>query len=134
VHAGGRTACRQRIGQRKPIAYLTGEAWLQGFRFFVDERVIVPRSLIAELLVGGGIDYWLGATTRKVLDLCTGNASLAMHCGRRSTRTWWWMAADYLARRAGRGRASTCSGAGLGSASPCCTSRRRSRRCPAATT
>jgi ribosomal protein L3 glutamine methyltransferase len=68
----------QRITERKPLAYLTGEAWLQGYRFYVDERVIIPRSLIAELLVGGGIDYWLHTTTSKVLDLCTGNASLAI--------------------------------------------------------
>ena len=68
----------QRTTLRKPLAYLTGEAWLQGFGFYVDERVIIPRSLIAELLVGGGLDYWLHASTRTVLDLCTGNASLAI--------------------------------------------------------
>jgi ribosomal protein L3 glutamine methyltransferase len=68
----------QRIVTRKPAAYLTREAWLQGFSFYVDERVIVPRSLIAELLVDGGIDYWLQPTTRAVLDLCTGNGSLAV--------------------------------------------------------
>ena len=68
----------QRIATRKPAAYLTHQAWLQGFAFYVDERVIVPRSLIAELLVDGGIDYFLHADTHKVLDLCTGNASLAI--------------------------------------------------------
>lgn len=67
-----------RIDTRKPAAYLTHEAWLQGVSFYVDERVIVPRSLIAELLVGGAIDYWLTESTRRVLDLCTGNASLAI--------------------------------------------------------
>ena len=67
-----------RIASRKPAAYLTGEAWLQGYSFYVDERVIVPRSLIAELLVNGGIDYWLNPSTRAVLDLCTGNGSLAI--------------------------------------------------------
>jgi ribosomal protein L3 glutamine methyltransferase len=67
-----------RITSRKPAAYLTHEAWLQGYPFYVDERTIVPRSLIAELLVDGGIDYWLQATTRKVFDLCTGNGSLAI--------------------------------------------------------
>jgi ribosomal protein L3 glutamine methyltransferase len=68
----------QRIRTRKPAAYLTGEAWLQGVPFHVDERTIVPRSLIAELLADGSIDPWLGAQTRRVLDLCTGNGSLAV--------------------------------------------------------
>lgn len=68
----------RRITTRKPAAYLTREAWLQGFAFYVDERVIVPRSLIAELLMDGGIDYWLKPTTHAVLDLCTGNGSLAV--------------------------------------------------------
>jgi len=68
----------QRIHSRKPAAYLTHEAWLQGFSFYVDERVIVPRSLVAELLVDGGMDYFLHPSTHKVLDLCTGNGSLAV--------------------------------------------------------
>ena len=68
----------ERISSRKPAAYLTHEAWLQGFAFYVDERVIVPRSLIAELLVDGGMDYFLHPSTHKVLDLCTGNGSLAV--------------------------------------------------------
>lgn len=67
-----------RIESRKPAAYLTHEAWLQGVPFYVDERAIVPRSLIAELLVNGNIDYWLGEHTHRVLDLCTGNGSLAV--------------------------------------------------------
>lgn len=67
-----------RIETRKPAAYLTKEAWLQGFSFYVDERVIVPRSLVAELLVDGGIDYFLHESTHRVLDLCTGNGSLAI--------------------------------------------------------
>lgn len=67
-----------RISSRKPAAYLTHEAWLQGVAFYVDERVIVPRSLIAELLVDGGLDYWLKESTHRVLDLCTGNGSLAI--------------------------------------------------------
>lgn len=67
-----------RISSRKPTAYLTHEAWLQGVSFYVDERVIVPRSLIAELLVEGSLDYWLSDATERVLDLCTGNASLAI--------------------------------------------------------
>ena len=67
-----------RISSRRPAAYLTGEAWLQGVPFFVDEHVIVPRSLIAEPLADGTLDAWLGEHTRDVLDLCTGNGSLAV--------------------------------------------------------
>ncbi|MGJ7489422.1 50S ribosomal protein L3 N(5)-glutamine methyltransferase [Variovorax sp. ZT4R33] len=67
-----------RILTRKPAAYLTKEAWLQGVPFYVDERAIVPRSFIAELLIDGSVDYWLGEHTRQVLDLCTGNGSLAV--------------------------------------------------------
>ena len=67
-----------RIATRKPAAYLTKEAWLQGVPFYVDERVIVPRSFIAELLADGSIDPWLGEHTQRVLDLCTGNGSLAV--------------------------------------------------------
>jgi ribosomal protein L3 glutamine methyltransferase len=68
----------KRISARQPAAYLTREAWLQGVPFYVDERAIVPRSFIAELLCNGAIDYWLSESTRQVLDLCTGNASLAV--------------------------------------------------------
>ena len=68
----------ERIRTRKPAAYLTREAWLQGVPFYVDERAIVPRSFIAELLADGSIDDFLGEHTRRVLDLCTGNGSLAV--------------------------------------------------------
>ena len=67
-----------RIDTRKPLAYLTNEAWLQGVPFYVDERVIIPRSFIAELIVDESIDPWLSASTHRVLDLCTGNGSLAV--------------------------------------------------------
>ena len=67
-----------RITGRKPTAYLTNEAWLQGVPFYVDERAIIPRSFIAELLVDESIDPWLGEATHRVLDLCTGNGSLAV--------------------------------------------------------
>ena len=68
----------RRIETRKPAAYLTGEAWLQGVPFTVDERCIVPRSLIAEVLADGTVDAWLSDQTHRVLDLCTGNGSLAV--------------------------------------------------------
>jgi ribosomal protein L3 glutamine methyltransferase len=72
------TLIEARISTRKPAAYLTQEAWLQGVAFYVDERAIVPRSLIAEVLMEGHLDYWLSEETHRVLDLCTGNGSLAV--------------------------------------------------------
>ena len=72
------TLIAQRISSRQPAAYLTGEAWLQGVPFTVDARVIVPRSLIAEPLADGSIDTWLAPQTLRLLDLCTGNGSLAV--------------------------------------------------------
>lgn len=72
----------ERIARRRPAAYLTHEAWLQGVPFTVDERVIVPRSLIAEVLGDGTIDRWLGPNVdsgpARVLDLCTGSGCLAV--------------------------------------------------------
>jgi len=72
----------ERIATRRPAAYLTREAWLQNVPFYVDERVIVPRSYIAELLADaegeGTLDAWLSERTQRVLDLCTGNGSLAV--------------------------------------------------------
>ena len=72
----------ERITTRKPAAYLTREAWLQGVPFYIDERAIVPRSFIAELLAdperGEALDAWLSVDTERVLDLCTGNGSLAV--------------------------------------------------------
>lgn len=73
-----RALVEERIATRKPAAYLTKEAWLQGVDFYVDERAIVPRSFIAELLADASIDNWLGEHTQRVLDLCTGNGSLAV--------------------------------------------------------
>jgi ribosomal protein L3 glutamine methyltransferase len=79
VHlAAVRALIAQRIATRQPTAYLTGEAWLQGVPFTVDARCIIPRSLIAEALADGSIDAWLSDRTQTVLDLCTGNGSLAV--------------------------------------------------------
>lgn len=77
---------QQRITSRQPAAYLTGQAWLQGVPFVVDARALVPRSLIAELISDGTLDNWLspdlenntGDQPLRVLDLCTGGASLAI--------------------------------------------------------
>ena len=70
---------QRRVEQRVPAAYLTHEAWLGDFRFYVDERVIVPRSFIAELLQDG-LDPWIAdpASIRRALDVCTGSGCLAV--------------------------------------------------------
>lgn len=68
----------RRIATREPLAYLLREAWLQGQRFYVDRRTIVPRSHIAELL-SAGLAPWLGRRSpRRILDLCTGSGCLAI--------------------------------------------------------
>lgn len=70
---------RRRAEERVPAAYITGEAWLGDYRFRVDERVIVPRSFIAELLFEG-LEPWVSAPEKvtRVLDLCTGSGCLAI--------------------------------------------------------
>lgn len=69
----------RRIATRKPLAYLLREAWLANHRFYVDERVIVPRSHIAELL-RESLAPWVARprSVRRVLDLCTGSGCLAI--------------------------------------------------------
>jgi len=68
----------QRMHSRQPLAYLTQEAWLQGVSFHVDQRCLIPRSLIAEVLAEGSIDAWLNPQASTALDLCTGGGSLAV--------------------------------------------------------
>jgi ribosomal protein L3 glutamine methyltransferase len=68
----------RRIATREPLAYLLREAWLQDRRFYVDRRVIVPRSHIAELLPAGLAPWLRGRPPRRVLDLCTGSGCLAI--------------------------------------------------------
>jgi ribosomal protein L3 glutamine methyltransferase len=69
----------QRVRKRMPAAYLLREAWLQGYRFYIDERAIIPRSFIAELLKDG-LAPWVPAPGEigDVLDLCTGSGCLAV--------------------------------------------------------
>jgi ribosomal protein L3 glutamine methyltransferase len=69
----------RRVKKRLPAAYLLNEAWLRGYKFYVDERVIVPRSFIGELL-DEGLTPWVQdrAAVAEVLDMCTGSGCLAI--------------------------------------------------------
>lgn len=70
---------QRRVNERIPAAYITNEAWLGDLRFYVDQRAIVPRSYIAELLPQS-LEAWLGEpdSVNRALDLCTGSGCLAV--------------------------------------------------------
>jgi ribosomal protein L3 glutamine methyltransferase len=72
---------KKRIKERTPVAYLLNEAWLSGVPFYVDRRVIIPRSHIAELLAAG-LAPWQPRPLRRILDLCTGSGCLAVLAAR----------------------------------------------------